>query len=370
MSITWTTMRAWCAGALVAGALLALAFVLLAPAALSGATLAGVCAAAWILGPFTLLARAEPGEQRCAFAAGTGAGVLCGVVAAFPTPTAWFMSDVAWHVAKIARVALGHPLDDPILNEPTIYPFAFHAALALPVACGVPVVLVMKLCSVLVIAVPAARASTRSPRALRLTARRLGQRSRLPLFFYASTAGYAFLPTPFNASLGCVFLGALGLVASTRTGARGAAAWGGLALGLATLCWYGHAPWIGLAVLLWGRTRRKQLAAVLLGAVPCALVLLVHLASLRGSGDGQATAIVGAEASASLAERWAGMGRNLLTISGGFELRGRPSGSGRRWLRCCCWPRCAGAHRCGRRRRSCAGPWRACCPACSRRVCG
>jgi hypothetical protein len=58
---------------------------------------------------------------------GSGAGALAGVLLAQPTPTNWLMSDVAWHVAKLALAADGAPLEDPILRVPTIYPFLFHA---------------------------------------------------------------------------------------------------------------------------------------------------------------------------------------------------------------------------------------------------
>lgn len=321
MMLSWSTMRAWCAGALVTGAPVAAGFAALAPDAGSATTLVCLCVIAWASGPLMLLLRVEPSAERCAFAAGAGAGVLCGAIAAFPTPTAWFMSDVAWHVAKVARVALGHPLDDPILNVPTIYPFTFHAALAVPVALGAPVVLVMKICSVLVVAflLGSFHALASAVAGVRRAA---WAALALPLFFYASTAGYAFLPTAFNASLGFVFLGLLGLVAGTRSGSRRACALGGSALGVAGLCWYGHVPWIALAVLGWGFTRRRLLAAAIVGAAPTMLVLLVHVAYVRAIGNGDSAAIVAGETAASLAERLGGMGRNLLTLSGGFALDG------------------------------------------------
>src|SRR5688572_15954229 len=102
-----------------------------------------------------LAARTGPSGARAALGAGAGAGVLAGVLLAQPTPTCWLMSDIAWHAAKIDLVARGRLLEDPILRAPTIYPFAWHLALAAPVALGASVKAVLWCASPLFLALGA-----------------------------------------------------------------------------------------------------------------------------------------------------------------------------------------------------------------------
>lgn len=320
MESSLPTVRAWCAGLLLGGLPVWAAFAsgLLEPASAMGVVCAGVAYLA--LGP-GLLASAHPSgasAARAALAAGAGAGVLVGILAALPTPTAWFMSDVAWHIAKVQHVARGHLFEDPILRVPTIYPFVYHALWAVPVALGAPLVLVMKLAS---LAGPAALCASFYAWVSRAAGpqRAAWAALALPLVFYSSTAGYVYLPTPFNASLVFVFL-ALRELCGTPDVARARRA--GLWFSLAGLCWYGHLPWIVLALALWGWSRRAQLLQIVLGALPGALLLLVHLGTLRALGHGDASAIADGEAAASLAERVAGLGRNALHLSGGIALEG------------------------------------------------
>lgn len=260
--------------------------------------------------------------RRCAWAVGAGIGVLVGVLAAQPTPTNWFMSDVAWHVAKVSLSAQGAPLQDPILRVATIYPFVFHLALAPFVGLGASPVDVLRWIAPLVFAL-LGWSYFRLQRALFEPRAAAWSTLALPLFLYAPTSGYAFLPNPFNASLPLVFLGLSALVRASNGAANRAertAALGGLALGVAGLLWYGHLPWIVLTVLAHGLRRGRWMRAVIVGAAPCALVLIGHL-SLLGRSSG--TAIGGTDAP-ELMERLPGVGRNLLTLSGEAALEHAP----------------------------------------------
>ena len=267
------------------------------------------------------LLRGAVGERRAAWVAGAAAGVLVGVLLAQPTPTCWLMSDIAWHSAKLERVAEGAWLEDPILRAPTIYPFAFHLALSTPVALGVEARTVLWATSPLLLALElwgcfwCARALVDARRAAWAAL-------ALPCFFYAQRDGFAYLPNPFNASLALVFLGLGALLRAGRSERRSLALAGGFALGCAGLCWYGHVPWITLAVLAFGLRERKVALWAVAGALPCALFLGGHLAALPG-GE-QASAIVASTAEEGWSARLWGMGRNLLTLSGGAELSDAP----------------------------------------------
>ncbi|MBI5365186.1 MAG: hypothetical protein HZA53_18555 [Planctomycetes bacterium] len=267
------------------------------------------------------LVRREPSARWCAWSAGAGAGVLVGVLLAQPTPTCWLMSDIAWHSAKIERVAEGAWLEDPILRVPTIYPFAFHLVLAAPVAAGVAVRTVLWAASPIVLALEL-WSFFWLLRAFVDVRKAAWGALALPFFFYAQRDGFAYLPNPFNASLVLVFLG-LGALLRARADAHARLALGGgFALGCAGLCWYGHLPWITLAVLAWAVRARKQALWTVVGALPCALFLVLHLARLAGGEH--ASAIVAATAEEGWTARLAGMGRNLLTLSGGAELADAP----------------------------------------------
>lgn len=265
------------------------------------------------------LVRKEPGARWCAWSAGAGAGVLVGVLLAQPTPTCWLMSDIAWHSAKIERVAEGAWLEDPILRVPTIYPFAYHLVLAAPVAAGVTARSVLWAASPIGLALELGSFFWLL-RAFVDVRRAAWGALALPFFFYAQRDGFAYLPNPFNASLVLVFLG-LGALVRASGNAKLALA-GGFALGCAGLCWYGHLPWMTLAVLAWAVRARKQALWAVAGALPGALFLVLHLAHLAGGEHGHA--IVAATAEEGWSARLAGMGRNLLTLSGGAELAEAP----------------------------------------------
>lgn len=314
---------AWTLGVASSALPVAIAFACwpdLASAPYALASLALATALVVVLG---LVARSEPSEARCAWSAGAGIGVLAGVLVAQPTPTCWLMSDVAWHSAKIALVARGHLLEDPILRVPTVYPFGFHALLAPFVAAGVPLRAVLFATSPIVLVLE----TWSFYRLLRVFA---DARSAawgalaLPFAFYAAFEGFAFLPNPFNASLVLAFVGLGAVARAERSTGRALAVVGGLALGVAALIWYGHWPWIGasLAVLAW---KRRALATnVALGMLPCALVLAIHLTILASASSTDASAIASAAAPEDLATRLEGMGRNLLTLSGGARFDDAP----------------------------------------------
>ncbi len=238
-----------------------------------------------------LLAGRAASPRRCAAAAGASAGILVGLALALRTPLHWFYTDVAWHSAKVATVAAGHPFDDPILRIPTIYPFAFHLLLAGPVRLGVPLREVMWAVTPLTLA---ANLFAYWWLARRFLAAREAAWAAIafPLFFYSLARGYFYLASPFNLSLVFVFAGLGSLVAGAASGSRPKLFAAGLLLGCAALIWYAHLLWIPLAVVVWGLragVRRAELVAA--GGLLPAAVLAVHVAVLGGAGHISATAI-------------------------------------------------------------------------------
>lgn len=269
-----------------------------------------------------LLAARDPGARRCALAAGVGAGVLVGTALAQRAPTAWFMRDVAWHTAKVALTAAGHPIEDPILRVPTIYPPAFSALVGAPVALGVPLRAAMWSATAVSLAGTLAAfwflaRSFLTPRAAAWAA------LALPFVFYAPLNGYWLLPNPFNASLPFVFCG-LGLLArgaSGRPDVRTVAA--GALLGLAGLLWYGHLLWVVPLALSLVLSRRAAFARVAAGAAPFALLFVVHLTVVARAGHLASAGVRAAEA-APVGERLLALARNLLTLTGGTALHEGP----------------------------------------------
>lgn len=270
---------------------------------------------------FGVIAPVDASERAVAFAGGAFYGLIAGVLLAQPTPTCWLMSDVAWHTAKVARVAEGAWLEDPLLRVPTIYPFVFHLVLALPVVLGASLFWVMWAVSPLVLVLLGSSFAWML-RAFVDARRAVWGALALPFFFYAPSEGFAYLPNPFNASLAAVFLGLGACFRAERTGKVRWALAGGGALGLAGITWYGHLPWITAAVIVWGLRARRSALWTVLGASPAALVLGVHLLRLSGTGRGRGAAIVESGASEELAERAAGVLRNLTTLSGSAPLAG------------------------------------------------
>jgi len=309
---------AWIVGAASTAVPVALvsAWAGLDPLALPSAVLLVVLGALLLFG---VLARGTPSPRACAWCAGAGFGLLAGVLLAQPTPTSWLMSDIAWHTAKVARVADGAWLEDPILRVRTIYPFTFHLVLAAPVALGVPLFAVLWCVSPLVLVLLGwsffwllRGFLAPRPAAWGVLA--------LPFFFYAPGEGFAYLPNPFNASLIAVFLGLGALVRAKDGGPRSIALLGGFALGVAGLGWYGHLPWITLTVLGWALRARRSALLAMVGAAPAALVLLVHLTLLAAGGHEHGSAIVEPGAVEELSARALGSLRNLTTLSGSAEL--------------------------------------------------
>ena len=280
-------------------------------------------ALAAILVALLLLVPREPGPVRCAAAAGAGAGVLVGIALAQHTPTSWFMSDVAWHTAKVTLTAAGRPLEDPILRAPTIYPFLFHLAAALPVVLGCSVRAVMW--AVTPIALSAcAWAYWTLARAFLTPLNAAWTAIALPLVFYAPTSGFAFLPNPFNASLAFVFAG-LGLLArGVQTLDRRALTGAGLALGIAGLLWYGHLPWLVASTIMLSVRRPRAWLPIAIGATPAVVFLALHCAWLAHSGSLGPTAVVQSAASETTSDRLLAMGRNLMSLSGGARLSKAP----------------------------------------------
>lgn len=268
-------------------------------------------------------ANARVSAARCAWAAGAGFGVLVGILAAQPTPTNWFMSDVAWHVAKVALAAEGAPLQDPILRVETIYPFVFHLALAPFAALGASPVEVLRWTTPVLVAA-LGWSWLRLQRALFDPVPAAWGALALPLFLYAPTAGFAFLPNPFNASLPLAFLGLSLLVEDARDDvppARWRLPAGGAVLGVAGLLWYGHLPWLVALVALRAIRQPRGAIAVAAGALPCAIVLIAHLARLEHA----LTPGIAASEAPAWGERLPGMLRNLFTLSGPAALDAAPS---------------------------------------------
>lgn len=268
---------------------------------------------------FGLESSTSAGPQRCAATAGAWAGMIAGIALAQPTPTRWFMSDVAWHTAKVTLVASGHPLEDPILRAPTIYPFLFHFIASWPVMLGATARTVMWAVTPLALGLAQwafwwmARAWC-AERAAAWTA------IALPLVFYAPREGFALLPNPFNASLGLVFLGLGAWSRGSRSENPRQLFGAGLSLGMCGLLWYGHLSWLVISTAVWGWRHRRGFVPLALGASPAALLLVLHLGLLSAGGLLGSSAIVKGAPSEALMERLAGMGRNLLTLSGGAPL--------------------------------------------------
>lgn len=316
-------LPAWLAGLACTALPVAFVFRVLGLAGAEHPLASGLLVAAGVATALAGLARSTPGPERCAWSAGAGIGVLAGVLLAQPTPTSWLMSDIAWHSAKVALVARGDWLGDPILRVPTIYPFAFHLVLAAPVDLGLSVRSVLWAASPLILVLEA-WSFFWLLRAFVDVRRAAWGALALPFFFYAQREGFAYLPNPFNASLVAVFLG-LGACARARgEGERRSALAGGFALGCAGLCWYGHLPWITLAVLAWGLRARRPAAWAIVGALPCAVFLLVHLLLLSRGDHAHASAIVASGAEEGWSARLSGMTRNLFTLSGSAELADAP----------------------------------------------
>jgi hypothetical protein len=276
-----------------------------------------------------LLGARAPGARRCAAAAGAAAGVLVGVALAQRTPTAWFMKDVAWHCAKVAVAARGSPLDDPILRTPTIYPFLFSALVGAPVALGLPVRAAMWAVTPLSLAAGLA-AYHRLARAFLRPAPAAWTAAAFPLVVYVPLSGYWLLPNPFNLSVAFVFGGlallARGTPAGPATpatpaidgGRRLAAA--GACLGTAGLLWYAHLLWIVPGTLIWALGRWRAFLRVALGALAPALVLALHAGLLWRAGHLGAAGITGRDPPGSVLERLLALGRNLMSLSGGYAL--------------------------------------------------
>lgn len=303
---------AWLAGLLLASA----AAVALLRGLEPGTARTGLSLLALLAFAAPLLLLRAPSASASALAAGAVAGWVVGVAVALPVPAGWFFPDVAWHTAKAAVAAAGHPLDDPILRAPTLYPFLFALFVGAPVALGLS---------------PAAAMWAAAPISLtgtffayhRLARTQLEPRAAawaavaLPLFLYSPARGYALLASPFGLSLGFVFGGlALGLGGLERGNGRRLAA-AGLLLGTAGLIWYAHLPWLLLWVLWLAWRQPRRLAPLALGAAPCALLFLLHLGVLAGRG------LLGDDAVTSPANQggwphWLGLvGRSALSLSSG-----------------------------------------------------
>jgi len=284
----------------------------------------------WLLSGLALLAFAlpllgtrDPTPRACAAAAGAVAGWVVGIALALPVPAGWFFPDIAWHTAKAAVAASGHPLHDPILRTPTLYPFLFAAAVGAPVSLGVSAATAMWAAAPLSLA-GAFAAYYALARSVLSPGSAAWASAALPAFFFNPSRGYALLPTPFGLSLSCVFLG-LALTLRARSAGDRRLLGAGLALGAAGLLWYAHLPWIVLFTLwlVWREPRRLRLLA--LGALPCALALAFHLAVLAQGGllSGSAVTAGGVEGGWL---RWLGVvGRNALTLSGSAPLARVPA---------------------------------------------
>ena len=307
----------WGAALLVTAACVA-ALLRLLDGAVAAAALSAVALAAAL--PLLLLPR-DPSERACALAAGAAAGWVVGVALALPAPAGWFFPDVAWHTAKAAVAAAGHPFDDPILRGPTLYPFLFGAVVGAPVALGLSASTAMWLASPVSLAGAfwahrQLAGTTLGPLATAWSA------LALPAFLYFPTRSYALLPTPFNFSLFFVFAGLALAVRALEQDDRRRLALAGLTLGTAGLLWYAHLPWIA-AWAAWLALRRRA-APLLVGAAPCALLLLLHLAVLASAGLLGDSGVTTAPVEGGWL-RWLGVvGRNSLTLSGGRSLADVP----------------------------------------------
>ncbi len=259
-----------------------------------------------------LVAGRDAGPLRAAAAAGLGGGVLVGIAGTLATPAYWFSPDVAWHTAKVALAADGHPWQDPILRVRSFYPFTFHWLLAWPVRLGLPLRAVMTGTSAVALVgvlasfwwcvrgrvgpVPAAWATL-----------------ALPLAFPAPLRGYMLLPSPANLSWAPLLVGTgLALRAGTTKPGCGAVAAGAL-LGLAGLLWYGHLPLLGLLVVLLAVSSRPLALRLVAGASLPAAIFALHVLSLS---PGEVSGFVAPSLEGPLAERLAAMSRNALSLSG------------------------------------------------------
>jgi len=275
--------------------------------------------------PVTILLCARPFDEPlpCALAAGLGAGIGVGMAAALASPAYWFSPDVAWHTAKVAAVASGAVLQDPIYQVPTMYPFAWHLLPAVAHSFGVPLREVMTCAPALALAATSA--------AFWLLARTCIEDRpaawaalALPLVFHAPLFGYILLPEPFNGSLALVFLALALLLRGDRERCPRRLALGGLVLGLAGLCWYGHLVWIAGFVALLAVVRRHVLPAMVVGGLAPSGLLLWHLAALPEGALSAGGGVLAAGGAESVAVRIPGMLANLLSLSGGADLAAAP----------------------------------------------
>jgi len=274
--------------------------------------------------PIAILLCARPFDEPlpCALAAGLGAGIAVGMACSLASPAYWFSPDTAWHTAKLATVAAGAPLHDPIYQVPSLYPFAWHALLGAVMGLGFTTREVMT-------AVPVVAISASSFMFWCVARHCMEDRSAawlslaFPLVFHAPLLGYILLPEPFNSSLALVFAALLSLLWGDASGKRRGVLAAGFLLGLAGLFWYGHLVWVVLFVVLLGFVRRALVAPLVLGGLPAALVLLCHLLSLpEGAVLGGGVLVVSDQWS--LGERLLGMARNFLSLSGSAELSSAP----------------------------------------------
>ena len=284
----------------------------------------------WALGlvavlPGVALLVQRPHGDRTALAvvAGLGVGVGVGLAASLASPAYWFSPDTAWHTAKVAAVAAGSPLLDPIYQWPSMYPFAWHLLPAALVEWGLPLRAVMTALPALSLAATGAAfwllarscMEDRAAAAVSLA---------LPLTFHAPLRGYILLPEPFNGSLPLVFVALALLVRGRARHSHLQIGIAGLLLGAAGLFWYGHLPWIALFVAAVAVYDRGALRPLVLGGLSAALVLLWHLASLPEGALGGGGGVLGAVAGVQIGERSLGILTNLFTLSGSADVSAAP----------------------------------------------
>jgi hypothetical protein len=323
---------AWLAGLATTAVPLALVLRAVESVTLEAALVIGLglalCAALVLVVPDEAQGDEVGGGRAAALCAGAGAGLLVAVALSLRHPYGLIQLDVCWHSAKVAVAALGHPLDDPILRTPTIYPFLFSALLALPVALGLAVATVMQAVTPVSLAFALWGAWWMAGAFVGPQRAALAQLA-LPLFFYYPLGAYVLLPTPFNLSIGVVLAGlgpwARGAGAGGRAPRPGRLAAAGTLLGTAGLLWYAHLLWITAAVLLWGMRRVRLARWVVVGAAVPAAVLALHVGLLAAEGNLGGAGITG-DAPAELARaRLGGMLRNLMSSSGHEALDRVPS---------------------------------------------